>query len=622
LQQDQHGDLKRLLLAMGLMVLVLVFWTKLFPPAPPPEQPPAGDAATTGLPEGQAPESPAGATPAGAEGAGPVAPLAEAIADDRDRQLSVETDLAQISFRTRGGTISSWKLVEYSDYEEEGPIELVNRRGWILGSLPLQAVTGDPALDARLAEALHRVEVVEGEEGPVVRIRYADGLGLSVEKEVRLRNGTHDLEVRASLEVEGAPVAFRLAWGPGLANHPEAILKNRYFQQPQIVSYRRGEVDTWSKEKHVGEFEASALSWAGLEDNYFAVLFTPDRPTAGFSYTRLETEPEPAEEEEDERKRKRTEREEVLLTLAVPFTPQADAYQLYIGPKKLDVLSAKGDAYSEIIHLGDWIGWIARGLLRALIWIHEHMVGNYGWAIVLLTIAIRLVFFPLTHMSLKKMREMSEKMKKVAPKQKAIKEKYKKIKDMKARQQMNEELMAVYREAGVRPGDQLAGCLPTLIQIPIFFAFFRLLPAAIELRQEPWLLWIQDLSQPDPYWITPIIMGGAMFVSTRMSMSSQPTQMQGFQKQMMFTMPIMFTFFCLWAPSGLVVYWLFSNLFQLGQQTLLYKVLPARAAAKDNGKAKGKPRAEAKSGEGDEEKPAPPKKKAGGKKKRRKKGRR
>jgi YidC/Oxa1 family membrane protein insertase len=143
---------------------------------------------------------------------------------------------------------------------------------------------------------------------------------------------------------------------------------------------------------------------------------------------------------------------------------------------------------------------------------------------------------------------------------------------------MNEELMALYRKAGIRPGDQLAGCLPTLIQIPIFFALFRLLPAAIEIRQEPWVLWIRDLSQPDPYWVTPLVMGVVMFVSTRMSMAQQPQQMQGFQRNMMFMMPVMFTFFCFKAPSGLVVYWLFSNLFQLGQQALLYRILPSAKA--------------------------------------------
>ena len=148
--------------------------------------------------------------------------------------------------------------------------------------------------------------------------------------------------------------------------------------------------------------------------------------------------------------------------------------------------------------------------------------------------------------------------------------------------------------------------------MPIFFAFFRMLPASIELRKEPWVLWIRDLSAPDPIYVTPILMGLAMFFSTKRSMS-QSAQMEGFQRQIFYMMPIMFTVICLWAPSGLVVYWLFSNLIQMGQQELLRRSMPAGAPADAEKKEKEKK-------EKREEPPAEEPRKAAGKKSRGRKG--
>ena len=167
------------------------------------------------------------------------------------------------------------------------------------------------------------------------------------------------------------------------------------------------------------------------------------------------------------------------------------------------------------------------------------------------------------------MRVMQTQMKKVQPRVNAIRERYKKAGlTFDKRQKMNEEIMLLYKKEGINPAGQLGGCLPLLLQLPVFWAFFIMLPRAIELRQEPFILWIKDLAQPDPYYLTPLIMGATMFLSTKMT---SPATTEPIQRNMLYFMPILFTVICLSAPSGLVIYWLFSNVFQMVQQTFINK---------------------------------------------------
>jgi YidC/Oxa1 family membrane protein insertase len=223
-----------------------------------------------------------------------------------------------------------------------------------------------------------------------------------------------------------------------------------------------------------------------------------------------------------------------------------------------------------------WFGVLVRPLLSALRWIYGY-VHNYGCAIIILTFLINLALFPIRYKQMASMKKMSE----IQPKVKSIQDKYKKMKrDDPRRQQMNAEVMAMYKEHGVNP---LGGCLPLLFQMPILFAFYRMLYASIELRGAPFIFWIQDLSKADPYYITPIVMGISMLAQQKMTPAAgDPTQ-----RKMMMMLPIVFTFFFLTISSGLVVYFLFSNLFammfQFGVQKWkpqLAKKAPAKPPAK------------------------------------------
>ena len=237
------------------------------------------------------------------------------------------------------------------------------------------------------------------------------------------------------------------------------------------------------------------------------------------------------------------------------------AQEAYIGPKQHESLEAFGHNSKKIIKYG-FFGMIAEILYQAIKTIHN-AVPNWGFSIILLTIIIKIIFFPLTYSSTKSMAKMQE----LQPKIKALKAKYKKAKqDIGQRRKMNEETMALYKEHGVNPA---GGCLPMLIQLPIFWGFFRLLVVSIEFRHSPFILWLGDLSVKDPYYVTPILMGITQFISQKMT----PTSADPTQQRMMLIMPVIMTIFFMNFQSGLVLYWLTNNILQIGQQYIMNRIM-------------------------------------------------
>jgi YidC/Oxa1 family membrane protein insertase len=245
----------------------------------------------------------------------------------------------------------------------------------------------------------------------------------------------------------------------------------------------------------------------------------------------------------------------------------------YIGPKDFDRLRSFGHEAKKIINFG-FFGSIAEVLLISIKFIHRY-VPNWGFAIIILTILIKLVFFPLTYSSTKSMAKMQE----LQPKIKALRARYKKAKqDIGQRRQMNEEMMKLYKEHGINPA---GGCLPILIQIPVFWGFFRMLVVAMEFRKSPFILWIRDLSVHDPYYVTPILMGATQFISQKMT----PTSADPAQARMMLIMPVVMTIFFMNFQSGLVLYWLTNNVLQIGQQYIMNRMM-AKKKRESHGKRK------------------------------------
>jgi YidC/Oxa1 family membrane protein insertase len=239
-----------------------------------------------------------------------------------------------------------------------------------------------------------------------------------------------------------------------------------------------------------------------------------------------------------------------------PLTLLADQeasleYTSYFGPKDDKFLLAAGHQFDDVINYG-FFHPLSKPLMVVLKFFYK-FIGNYGFAVILLTVCIKLIFWPLTQKSYKSMKGMQ----KLQPEMKKMREKYGSDK-----QKLNQEMMAFYKENKVNP---MGGCLPMVIQIPVFFALYRVLLGSIELRHAPFMLWITDLSAKDPYYVTPLIMGVTMFLQQKMS----PTNMDPTQEKIMLMMPVVFTFMFLNFPAGLVLYWLTNNLLTILQQYLI-----------------------------------------------------
>jgi YidC/Oxa1 family membrane protein insertase len=248
--------------------------------------------------------------------------------------------------------------------------------------------------------------------------------------------------------------------------------------------------------------------------------------------------------------------------------------RFFVGPKHFETLRRTDADLVRAIWFG-MFAFLSVPLLSALNWVHG-FIGNYGWSIIALTVIINAAMFPLRHKSNVSMRKMQE----IQPQVKAIQDRYANLKATDpARQKMNTELMELYRQKGVNPA---SGCVPMLLTFPVLLAFYSLLSESIELRNAPFILWIHDLAAPDPYYVTPILMGASQMLQQRLTPMSGGDPVQ--QKMMMF-MPIIFTFLFITSPAGLALYWFASNVLVIGQQLLTNRMIGAAGAA-----AKQKPK--------------------------------
>jgi YidC/Oxa1 family membrane protein insertase len=236
-----------------------------------------------------------------------------------------------------------------------------------------------------------------------------------------------------------------------------------------------------------------------------------------------------------------------------PGASQSFSYLIYFGPRETSVLAAADPTLTDAVDFG-FFSPISRPLLSVLNYFYGY-VGNYGFAIIILTVIIKLLFWPLTHKSYASMKAMQQ----LQPEMQKIREKFKNDKE-----KLNRELMELYKNRRVNP---LGGCLPMLVQIPVFFALYKVLMEAIEMRHAEFFWWITDLSTKDPYYVTPLIMGATMFIQQKLT----PTTMDPMQAKIFMFMPIIFTFMFLNFPSGLVLYWLINNLLTIVQQLYIHR---------------------------------------------------
>ncbi len=565
-------ETRRLLLAFVLSLAVIAIWYTLFPPAKPkpPEPPPAQSQPAAPAPAPGAPSAPAAPTPA-VPGqpvvAAPAAPAPAAAAAEEEITLQSGRTVAVLT--NRGAQLLSMMAPEKSD-PKSGVLELVRQRVGL--DYPYSLTTADGRQPSPLNQALFKAE--RGADGRSVTFRYSGPLGVA-EKTFRFDDrGLLATDVRVPGRAD-----WGLLLGPGVRNPSAKEMESRYEHRRAV--YKAGgdyeTVDPGSAFDPV-EIPGRSLAWVGVQDTYYLAAAVPqgaiDRAilvpmmveTADKGAPRFLPVPGKDQLTSDQKKLPR----EFFAVLR----PAGDHMALvsYWGSKDYDRLKALPYGLDETIELGTLKPLIVP-LLIALHWIHDNIVANYGWAIVLLTILIKLLLLPLTHRSTVSMRKMQD----LNPKVQAVRDRYRqKLRDkagkpnLEAQRKMNEEVMGIYKEAGVNPA---GGCLPLLIQMPILFAFYRLLSTAVDLRHAPWMLWIQDLSAADPYLALPIIMGVTQLIQVRMGpQAGDPMQRRLFQ-----IMPVAMTFFFLGVPSGLVLYWLTNNVLTI-IQLQVYNSLRAREA--------------------------------------------
>jgi YidC/Oxa1 family membrane protein insertase len=548
-------DERRLLLAVALSLLVLTAYSLLFPAAPPQPQPPV-PAASQPL-----------ATPAPAEAGAPVAASPDApsaapvpaVADERERRVEVAGPDFTVAFSNRGARLVSWTLGRYKD-ARGAPEEMVPAAG--AGIRPLDVETGAADVDARLREALFRASTETVHVAPSapaqLRFEYSDGQ-IEAEKSLEFE-ATGLLTLRVRVKQNGRELPAKVLWGPGIGNPSADERKVQGYLEPSGVALGPAGVERRVTKKlpEAGE-RLAGVRWIGVESHYFTALFVaPQGALAGELRARSVTPPG-------------TETPEILPVAAVDASG-GQPIALLVGAKDYSTLARLGHGFERVVAVGDWLGPIVVPLMSLLRWVHGHL-GNWGWSIVALTVLINLAMAPLRHYSVVN----GIKMAKLGPEMRQIQDRYRKVPLMDPRrQQMQDEVAALYSKHGMNMGSQmLVGCLPLLLTMPFLFAFYRVLTVSIELRGASFL-WIPDLAQKDPLFVTPVLMGLSMYVMQKLT----PSTLDPAQQRVMMLMPLILGGMFLAAPAGLNLYWLTSNLWSILQQAVSLRVLaPQRAGA-------------------------------------------
>ena len=565
---DQEPRMEsRALLAIVLSMAVLALYQYYFVPAvdaPAPEMPavngapPAADPAAA-VTRPAAPE-PASAALARAEEADETT----ALAAQRPESLRIRAENYTATVTNLGGRLAGFVLNQYQ-HAQRTPLDLVHPAAAAAGVLPLGIESpSDPAIAELLNGALYTLEAsggVERAEGRtprpgdpvVVVLRWADGRGVAVYKRIEFPATGNQLRVQVTATTAAADTYLTL--GAGL--DPIAASSRNAFLGAGALALIGEEVERWAPpEPDPAVGSTGPVRWVGTESHYFLGALLFDEPGEVRISSRQVPSLDPTAEPQL-----------ALASVSTRVPAEGLAAAVYLGPKKYDYLLEQGYNIDLAVDFG-WMGILARPLLALLVWIHS-FAGNYGVAIILLTVLLRLVFLPLNHKSMVSMRRMQR----LQPQMAAIRGKYKGSKELEQRQKMNEEVMELYRREGVSP---FGGCLPMLAQLPILFAFYRLLSVAVELRQAPFALWVQDLSDYDPFLVLPLLMGGSMLVQQRMTPSPGADPMQA---RMFKFMPVIFTVLFLYVPSGLVLYWLVNNLLGIAQQLYVNRKMDAELAA-------------------------------------------
>ncbi|UCF83267.1 MAG: membrane protein insertase YidC [Desulfobacteraceae bacterium] len=550
---------KRTILAFILSFLVLILWSYLF--APSKDQVPKKDESTEmEAPKkvSEAPETPSIIHPAISKA--PVKTHTELISKANEKQIEIDTPLYRAVFTNNGPTIKSFSLKKYRKTTDPNSpsIDLIHLEKDMADFLIIgfDKTSGSQSKKIIYQVDRQRIQLDPDSSPDNLIFQSMTPSGVSIKQTFRFYPDQYRIDLGIDVINQSGEVITGAFVTDLKALPPQE--KASYYSYVGLILLLDNELEE-VKIKKTSEQKVltGQISWMAYEDDFFISAVIPDQPVKASFKGRLLPSGI---------------LEGTYLAPSVSLNPSAQissSYTLYLGPRELGILKQLGKNLERAVTFG-WTDIIAKPLLYLLRFFNQY-INNYGLSIILLTILIKILFWPLTHKSYKSMKEMQ----KLQPRMAKMREKYKNDKA-----QLNKEMMALYKTYKVNP---MGGCLPMIIQLPVFFALFRILGSAIELRQAPFMLWINDLSAPDrlfnfpfsipfmkpPYGIPvlTLLMGASMFIQQKMT----PTPGDPTQAKIMMFLPLIFTFMFINFPSGLVLYWLVNNILSIGQQYRIHK---------------------------------------------------
>jgi YidC/Oxa1 family membrane protein insertase len=568
--KDKFTPELRILVASLLSMAVILLWAKFFGPKPPVNPPQGNQPAqvSTATPGNTAPASAPSATAVPANISAATTPAVLPTADLQERTIVVENALYRVEFSNRGAVVKSWQLKNYKDDSKpQKTLDLVHPQAATeTGGWPFALVFDDPQLGTLANSGLYKISSdANSLEAPAdLTFTWSDG-HLRVTKKFHFDH-SYTVSVETTVTNNGNHVMAGLAW---LGGFGDLTVTNPIPVETVFTFYSEGGKLTTMAHKKLDGPEKWGNVWqggkefTGIEDRYFTATFLPAL-----------TEPVPLQTRYwkvfHNIKVDGKDQSEPVPEIATATSAQNMALRVYVGPKDYDALKAMHPPLHSLVQFG-YLEFISDPLFHGLKWLHKY-VPNWGWAIVVLTLVINMVLFPLRISSYK----TTLKMQRVAPEIKQIQERYKKYKMNDPRKaEMNKEVMAIYSREGINP---IGGCFQMFLQMPIWFGLNRALSYAIELRHTQWL-WITDLASKDPYYVLPVLVGVTMYLVSKMTpMTTTDPQ----QAQMMKIMPLTFSVMFVVFPfsSGLALYILTSSLVGIVQQWYLNRTHPLPAPAK------------------------------------------
>jgi YidC/Oxa1 family membrane protein insertase len=568
------GDMRSTMAFALLALVVLLGYQYFFKPNTPATPTPATRTQTQATQHPSTQEAtgqPGSPQPAVAQAQ--IAAAVPVVAASLETETTVENDFYKIVLTNRGAQVKHWILKKYTDTAGK-PLDMVQPQAAALFGLPLSLFTYDSNLDEELnKKALYQLTASGAQPSATGMVHAPDTLtyhyaasGLDVVKTFAF-DSSYVVTVEAQVKRNGAPVRALVEWPAGLGDMeeflPSSLTRSQVFTPSYFAWSLDGKQDSQAAAKVSGKNTLTEpYAYAAITDLYFASVFLPDAPERATVVTLHNTIDLPTDLNDPNSPKKPAH----VLGLAMGDTSGYTRLRLFAGPKAMDVVTSihaigadgkpTGQSLEPLIQFG-WLTIIAKPLYLALRYLYEHGVPNWGWAIIVITVIFNLLMLP-TRLSMMK---SSLKMMRIQPKVEALKQRYAhlKINDPK-KAEMNTEMMALYKTEGV---NMYGSCLPLIIQMPLFFAYYRVLANVIELRQAHWY-WLTDLSSPDPKYILPIIIIISMFLVQFLTPSPGMDPKQ--RKMMAIMMPAIFGFSMLHFASGLALYWCTGNLINLAIQ--------------------------------------------------------